>query len=126
MNNKKSIRYFIIFSTALITFRFFYIIKPSYIVKTSIMIIAPIFLIWIILKYNKSGRTKKYRLISFSSFGLLMYLIALTSYIDKNHNQMFEKYQSLFKIVLLSDFFLTLIIAVVCLYKIKDIEDRYL
>jgi hypothetical protein len=55
-----------------------------------------------------------------------MYIIALTSYIDKNHNQMFEKYQGVFKIVLLADFFLTLIIVVACLYKIKDIEDRYL
>jgi hypothetical protein len=61
-----------------------------------------------IIMNNK--KTIRYFIISFSSFGLLMYIIALTSYIHKNYYQIFEKYQSVFIIVSLGDFFLTIVI----------------
>lgn len=94
--------------------------------KIVILIVTPIILIYIALKYSNPGKAKKYRIISFSTAGLWFYICIIMTYIDENYHYFYMKHSNIFKLIEIGSLFIAFIVAGVCLQKIKSEESKYI
>jgi hypothetical protein len=120
MNFKKSFLYVVVFLITIVAIKSIGIGKIPINLKILVLIIGPIFLIWMVLKYKGEGKKQKYIIISFLSGGVLFYLVGVIMILQNYYNNIFVKYRSVLVTILLSTFILTIIIVLICRFKIGE------
>lgn len=101
------------------------LINVSVEIKITLFIVAPIYILWLILRYSKPGKVLKYRKIAICCVISVFYSIAASEFLNKNYPAVFEKYKSLLMIFILGSLFITILVGGVCVYLIKLNEDDY-
>ena len=88
---------------------------------TIFMLIAtPIFVLWIILKYNKIVIQKRYTKITFIVFFITCYISAIAWIMDKYFHQYYNEYRVILIVLLSMSFIAMTVTAIVC----KTLNDK--
>ena len=91
--------------------------------KILVLIVSSIFLIWIIFKYSKPDKAKKYRIMAFTSAGMWFVITAIVAWLKKYYYEIFQEYHGVFTVLVISSLILAVIVTGLCSYKVKMYED---
>lgn len=94
-------------------------------VKMLLMIVVPIFFIWLVFRYDNPGKSRKYRIITFTYVGIWLYLTAIAGILNKYYPKIFERYHTILTILVMGSLFLAAIIGCISTYKIMLYDDNY-
>jgi glucan phosphoethanolaminetransferase (alkaline phosphatase superfamily) len=124
MKNYKKAILLALFAATMIFVNELGVSRTPFIIKIIVLIIAPIYLIWLVMRFSKPSKAKKYRIILYSSAGIMFYIAAICSLIDRYYNEFFQRNIMAFRFIGIGGLFTSVIVMALCYVKVKENENQ--